>query len=218
MHISGDELLYLLHKSGVVVGREWGGTGNLTVEGDIILKGRIGVFGQPPGPRTSGWGGGIHTWDLEAEGTIWSRQKVETGNRDLAENYTSDMDLEPGDVVCLDPRGDGIVSSGKPDDTLVVGVVSTAPGLLLNADRDGERAKTFPVALSGRVPCKVVTEGGPIKRGDLLTCSSIPGHAMKARPLTVQGEEFFRPGTIIGKALGSLESGSGVIEVFVCGR
>ncbi len=35
LHISGGELLYLLNKSGVVVGKEWGGTGNLTVEGDL---------------------------------------------------------------------------------------------------------------------------------------------------------------------------------------
>jgi len=33
LHISGDEILYLLNKSGVVVGREWGGTGNLVVQG-----------------------------------------------------------------------------------------------------------------------------------------------------------------------------------------
>ena len=35
MHIYGEELLYLLHKSGVIIGQEWGGTGNLTVEGEL---------------------------------------------------------------------------------------------------------------------------------------------------------------------------------------
>lgn len=33
MHISGNELLYLLNKDGVIVGKEWGGNGNLSVQG-----------------------------------------------------------------------------------------------------------------------------------------------------------------------------------------
>ncbi len=34
MHVSGGELLYLLNKNGVMVGREWGGNGNLQVQGN----------------------------------------------------------------------------------------------------------------------------------------------------------------------------------------
>jgi hypothetical protein len=47
LHIAGDEVLYLLNRSGVVVGTEWGGNGNLYVEGtftqasDARLKKRI---------------------------------------------------------------------------------------------------------------------------------------------------------------------------------
>ena len=33
MHIHGEELLYLLNKDGVIIGKEWGGNGNLTVQG-----------------------------------------------------------------------------------------------------------------------------------------------------------------------------------------
>ena len=40
VHISGNELLYLLNKNGVIVGREWGGNGNLTVQGALIVQGR----------------------------------------------------------------------------------------------------------------------------------------------------------------------------------
>jgi hypothetical protein len=87
--------------------------------------------------------------------------------------------------------------------------------MLLNADRDADRAHSFPVALCGRVPCKVVDENGPIARGDLLMSSSVPGRAMKALPISVDGQEFFRPGTIIGKALEPLASGEGMIEMFV---
>jgi hypothetical protein len=47
LHITGDEILYLLNRGGVTVGREWGGTGDLTVQGvvrqgsDARLKKRI---------------------------------------------------------------------------------------------------------------------------------------------------------------------------------
>jgi hypothetical protein len=133
--------------------------------------------------------------------------------RDLAENYSSDMDLEPGDVVCLDQNKDGIVISEKPNDPLVIGVVSTKPGFLLDVERDEKEIKLFPVALCGCVPCKVMDENGKINRGDLLTSSSTAGYAMRANP--IKGEEVFRPGTIIGKAIGILESGKGVIDIFV---
>jgi hypothetical protein len=79
-------------------------------------------------------GGGIHTWDVEAEGTIWSRHGVQTGNRDLAENFDTREILEAGDVVSLDPDGTGIVRCRQRGDPLVLGVVSSDPGLLLGAD------------------------------------------------------------------------------------
>jgi hypothetical protein len=38
---------------------------------------------------------------------------------------------------------------------------------------------------------------------------------MKAQPMLIDGEAIYRSGTIIGKALGSLQSGVGVIDVFM---
>ena len=35
MHIDGGELLYILNKNGVVVGKEWGGNGNMNVQGRL---------------------------------------------------------------------------------------------------------------------------------------------------------------------------------------
>ena len=67
-----------------------------------------------------------------------------------------------------------------------------------------------PVALSGLVFCKVDAGYGEIRVGDLLTTSPTPGHAMRSDdPL---------PGTIIGKALEPLESGTGMIRVLVLVR
>lgn len=204
LHITGDELLYVLNKQGMMIGKEWGGTGNLQVQGTI------GTNGLPPTPRNPGWGGGIRTFDIEAEGTIWCAHDVLSRRADLAEYYACDAGVEPADVVCLDPERDALVRSARPHDALVLGVVSTAPGFVLNAELQGGDAR--PVALSGRVPCKVVDENGPIRRGDLLTTSSTPGHAMRAAPAA---DGTTRPGAIIGKALGSLDAGAGTIEIFV---
>jgi hypothetical protein len=54
---------------------------------------------------------------------------------------------------------------------------------------------------------KVDASYGAIQPGDLLVSSDTPGHAMKATDPQV--------GTVIGKALGSLDSGTGVIPVLV---
>ena len=72
-------------------------------------------------------------------------------------------------------------------------------------NRDAE----IPMAMVGIVPTKVSAENGPIKKGDLLVTASIPGHAMKG---TDRGRML---GAVVGKALGNLDSGTGVIEVLV---
>src|SRR2546423_973123 len=151
-------------------------------------------------------------------GTIFGNGKIQGVNSDLAENYLSDHDLAAADVVCLDRDRDRIVRSDHANDALVIGVISSEPGFLLNATPGEDRAAgtlAYPVALCGRVPCKVTDENGPIQRGDLLTTSSTPGHAMKAVPVNLGGIELHRPGTIIGKALEPLPAGNGVIEVFI---
>jgi len=43
LHLSGPELLYLLNKNGVIVGKEWGGNGNLNVQGDTTVNGGVTV-------------------------------------------------------------------------------------------------------------------------------------------------------------------------------
>lgn len=99
---------------------------------------------------------------------------------DLAElYYSNDPGVGAGDVVSLDPMVLSYVrkSSGAYDRN-ILGVVSTKPALVLGGT--GGKGTPVPVALSGRVPVKVSLEGGPIKAGDVLTTSSIPGVAMKA--------------------------------------
>jgi hypothetical protein len=117
---------------------------------------------------------------------------------DLAERYAGPADLEPGDVVCF--GGDQEVVACELDSChRVAGVVSTDPAYLMNAEADGH-----PIALTGRVPCKV---SGPVAKGDLLVSSSIKGHA--------KVDNNAGPGRIIGKAIGSSEGGEAVVEVLV---
>lgn len=49
MHMYGDELLYVLNKNGAVVGREWGGTGGLSVQGGLAVTGRSTLSGGVAG-------------------------------------------------------------------------------------------------------------------------------------------------------------------------
>lgn len=56
---------------------------------------------------------------------------------------------------------------------------------------------------------KVSAEGGAIRVGDLLVAGSTPGTAMKADPK----DTVF--GSVIGKAMGNLESGEGTIAVMI---
>jgi hypothetical protein len=76
------------------------------------------------------------------------------------------------------------------------------------AGDDADLTGKVPLAIAGVVPVKASAENGPIRPGDLLVASSSPGHAMRA------GDE--PPiGTIIGKALEGLDSGTGLIQMLV---
>jgi hypothetical protein len=71
------------------------------------------------------------------------------------------------------------------------------------------------VATTGRVKVRVDATKGAIKVGDLLVTSETPGVAMKSQPLDLGGVPIHRPGTLIGKALESLEKGTGEILVLL---
>ena len=118
----------------------------------------------------------------------------------------------PGDILVIDPNAPGkFLKSNQAYSTLVAGVYSTKPGYIGRLHpEDAKTDKTeVPMAMVGRVPTKVTAENGPIMVGDLLVASSKMGYAMKG---TDRSQML---GAVIGKALGSLDSGTGVIEVLV---
>ena len=131
---------------------------------------------------------------------------IDTG-ADLAEIYTTnDESVEAGDVVSLDQSlKTGIRKSINTYDQHVLGIVATRPGMLIGGV-EKEGVKALPVALSGRVPVKVVTENGAIVPGDYLSPSSIPGVAMKA----MDG------GLVVGQAMSTYDGEDiGTVLVFV---
>ena len=119
----------------------------------------------------------------------------------MAENYFTEdpASLEAGEVVSLHPeKPEYIVKASTPYDERIVGVISTAPGVLLGSNATSAR----PVALAGRVPVKVSNENGPIKIGDYLTSSEIPGVAMAAcAKASAAKRATCEPGRVIGSAL-----------------
>jgi len=121
---------------------------------------------------------------------------------DLAERYEADAILEPGTVVCFGGAKE-ITACDHENDHAVAGVVSTDPAYMMNSAAGNNDTHPY-IALTGRVPVKVV---GPVAKGDLLVASGVKGHAMV--------NNNAKAGTIIGKAIGSSDSGEGVVEALI---
>jgi hypothetical protein len=160
----------------------------------------------------------IDAWDEDATGLYNHRFKVDNAGNvtadgtytspcsDFAEMLPATDELEPGDVLVIGINGE-LAMSQEPYDTAVAGVYSTKPGFIGGVGDDEDLIGQVPLAVVGVVPVKASAENGSIVPGDLLTTSGTPGHAMKATEPEV--------GTVIGKALGTLESGTGIIDMLV---
>ena len=135
------------------------------------------------------------------------------GGADIVEGFeTGDDVLEPGTVVVIDERNPGeLRASARAYDSRVAGVVSgangVAPGLRLGQEHvmDGETS----VAMTGRVYVRCSVQNGRIRPGDLLTTSDHAGHAMRASSAERSN------GAVLGKAMTSLDAGTGLVLVLV---
>jgi hypothetical protein len=144
---------------------------------------------------------GVNMTRIDKTGKGYFSGGTVAGGADLAEYFDVEGDrlaYEPGDVLVISRNSDRTVErSTTPYSNLVAGVYATKPGVLLtekNAEHDDLLAGV-PMGVIGVIPTKVTTEGGVIRRGDLLVSSSLPGVAMKADPDKV------KVGQVIGKAL-----------------
>lgn len=164
---------------------------------DASLAARFPIIGQ-----------GINMNDGTDAGSNYGNFKIrgrtmEAEFADMAEIYTSDTELLPGNLVVLGGNKE-ITKTSRAFDDQIFGVISTAPGFLLNA-KEKMKELAYPVALKGRVPCLVT---GPVRKGQRIVASDVHGVGMAT--------DHFDAATIIGRAIGYKESdGVGLVEVAV---
>ena len=142
-----------------------------------------------------------------SEQTLFGGPATEAFYADLAERYAVDGPVEAGDIVSI--GGEAEVTKTTIDkDESIFGVVSTNPGLKLNAVAGNDETHPY-IALIGRVPCKII---GAVNKGDRLVSSSIPGVARVVTP----GEIMKVYPAIFGRALETnLDEEIKIIEVTI---
>lgn len=190
-------------------------------ETDGIENGPAGVWGEHKGAGTGVKAVAMNGVALAAfsnnlagffQGNVEVTGDIRLPNADCAEEF-SILDpeaVQPGTVMVL--CGEGLLQASRQAyDKRVAGVVSGAgsyrPGIVL--DRQAAQANRMPVALLGKVYCKVDAGYGAIEVGDLLTTSPTAGHAMKAV------DPFKSFGAVIGKALRPFQAGQGLIPILI---
>jgi hypothetical protein len=177
----------------------------------IAANGNLGVGTTAPTAKLHVQGDSQFNGNANFSGTVTGTE-IRATYQDVAEWVPATSPLEPATVVILNPRGTNeVMRSYEAYDTRVAGVVSAQPGLLLGEAGESKEM----IATTGRVNVKVDASVGPIRVGDLLVTSDKPGMAMKSQPVDFNGRKFHQPGTIIGKALEPLDSGSGEILVLL---
>jgi hypothetical protein len=161
-----------------------------------------------------GLNGGQYKFVVASDGSVTGKQLTITGGSDLAERFeqASGAKAEPGTVMVADEDNIGkLMVSDAAYDSKVIGIVSGAGGINtgLTLHQEGALAGDVVVAVAGRVYAKCEATSSPIKPGDLLTTSRIPGHCMKAT------DRERRDGAVIGKAMSALKTGKGLVLVVV---
>ena len=173
-----------------------GGDNKTTGQATIRLDGKTGKI----------TGTDVSCADISCTGDIT------LANADCAEEFdiSDTEEIVPGTVMVLDHEGN-LRQSRFAYDKRVVGVLSGAgdckPGIILGKQQS--QKSRMPLALVGKVHCKVDANYAPIEVGDLLTTSDMPGHAMKAN------DPIKAFGTVIGKALHPWQEGQGLIPILV---
>jgi hypothetical protein len=139
-----------------------------------------------------------------------------TGGADLSEQFDvsgAEDEAIPGMVVIIDTDNPGQLRvSEEAYDRKVAGIISGAGGVqpgMLMAQKGSEADGANPVALTGRVYCWADASYGRIEPGDMLTTSNTPGHAMRV------ADHQQAQGAVIGKAMSSLDEGTGLVLVLV---
>ncbi|MCB9896426.1 MAG: hypothetical protein H6825_00345 [Planctomycetes bacterium] len=181
---------------------------------------------------------GDHNFWVDSNGNVFADGAF-SGGQGFAQLIESTEDQHVlGDVLVIDPSNPRAVRRAQgARSTLVAGVYAEHAGFLASSrefdrvvetgepayDADGVPASRrseplslqdmrdlygeVPVATSGIVEVRVSAENGAILPGDLLVTAWTPGHAMRDPSPAV--------GTVLGKALGELHVGTGIMQVLI---
>lgn len=163
--------------------------GSVRVDGNMLVNGNMEVTGA-----------------VTVDGDVFLRNRG-----DVAEQFGAIGECAPGSVMIIgesallelcsrdyDKRAVGVVSGGG----------SLRPAITLGGC-EVQNASTVSIAMVGTAFCLVDADRAAIEAGDLLTSSSTPGHAMKA------GDPVSAFGAVIGKTLGSLPRGRGLVPIVI---
>lgn len=104
-----------------------------------------------------------------------------------------------GHIVIKD--GENLFLAKQPYDDKIFGVIARSPMLIFNKPT----ATSVPVVYSGEALVRVSNKKHPIKKGDFITSSEIPGVGQKA----------FGPGYVLGRALEDLANDKDVVRVWI---
>jgi hypothetical protein len=185
----------------------------------VIGKGKTGagVYGESESDAgvkgvSSRGNAGEFVGNVHITGNLTTDGDIVLQNADCAEDFdiANEASVEPGTVMVLGDEG-VLRQSQQAYDKRVAGVISGAgcykPAIVL--DKQSAQRNRSPIALLGKVFCKVDAGPAPVEVGDLLTTSDTLGHAMKATDST---KAF---GSVIGKALRPLKKGQRLIPILI---
>jgi hypothetical protein len=210
--------------------------GGMKIDGQNTLEFGAGISKEVSAGKIGYQSFGSHdSLDIVGAGTLGTNRKINfwneggayftgsisttilqiRGGADLAEPFdVNGEDIQPGMVVSIDTANPGrLLPCTEPFDRKVAGIISGAGGVAtgLSMGHEGTIADgKHLVALTGRVYCLVDASTAAIEPGDMLTTSSLRGHAMRASDL--DGSR----GAVIGKAMTNLAKGErGLVLVLV---
>jgi hypothetical protein len=154
-----------------------------------------------------------------------------------------DAALEPGDVVAFSGMAAPLNEGGNPviqvsrvaqaNSTAVAGVVFSRYAIEtlarpldpaggpdasiqdITPEGPAQPGEYLLIVVQGPAQVKASAVGGPIAPGSLISSAATPGYAGKAGQVQAEGVSFAAPGTVLGKALESLDAGTGLITIFV---
>jgi hypothetical protein len=163
----------------------------------------------PLGGTSSYWGN-VYATGLVGAGTIYGKWSLAAGATmnasyaDLAERFHADAEYAPGTVVEMGGANE-ITQVVEDLSSTVFGVISTNAAYLMNSGA-GEDATHPPIAMSGRVPVRVI---GLVNKGDRLVSAGLG----RARAGSISE---ITPWNVIGRALeNKTDDGESLIEAIV---